>query len=300
MINRNLSILVAAAAVVSSCTAPRVINQSGMVTPKGNFTGGASYTANLPTATTGLLWDVAAQTITEVANKDSISVDEALKRINKAAIGYGVDPIGTGYDFYLRYGLFDKFEIGYKLAGTANVFMTQYQFLTPYEAGEEPADGLHGSIGLQYSFQNFDMPDKLEALSSRLGYKFKRKDFLVPVIFSYAFGRDEKYGSIAFGMAYSYSHINYTTLPDRVFDANGNPVFGVQNKQGYSAFGGFLNLKLGYKYVYVIPAFSMFYQNYGSYRLIDGSSFSMKGLTIVPSISLQLTTGNAIKRKRAE
>lgn len=290
---------VLAVLLTASCTAPRVINQSGRVTPKGNFTGGISYSANIPTATTGLLIDVAEQTIKDVAQKDSIVMDNTLQTINKAAVGYAVDPIGSSFDLYLRYGLFNRFEIGYKYAGSAHVFMGQYQLFGPDES-EEVADGLHASIGLQYCAQKFKLPNKLDELQSRLGYSFKRKDIMVPFILSYPFGPGEKYGSIAFGMAYSYTHITYTTMPDRIFDNNGMPVFGVQHKRGYSSVGGFVNLKLGYEYVYVIPALSFFYQDYGNYHLLNGSTFHLQGLTFVPSISLQLTTGHLIKRKKAE
>jgi hypothetical protein len=297
MRNRILSLAIVATAI-TSCTAPRVINQSGRVTPKGNFTGGLSYTANIPTATTGLLLDVAEQTVRDVANKDSIVLDNTVESINKAAVAYAVDPLGSGYDLYLRYGLFNKFEIGYKRAGSAHVFMGQYQFLSPGDENAEVAEGLHGSIGLQYCSQKYKLPSKLEELQSRLGYSFKRKDLLVPLIFSYSFGPNEKYGSVAFGLAYSYSLVTYTTLPDRIFDDKGMPVFGKQHRRGYSSVGGFVNLKLGYEYVYIIPALSIYYQDYGNYHLIDGSTFHIKGFTFVPSISLQLTTGQSIKRKR--
>jgi hypothetical protein len=56
----------------------------------------------------------------------------------------------------------------------------------------------------------------------------------------------------------------------------------------FSSFGGFLNLKLGYRYFYVIPALSVFYQNYGTYTLLNGASTSISGVTFVPSLGFQL------------
>ncbi len=60
-----------------------------------------------------------------------------------------------------------------------------------------------------------------------------------------------------------------------------------EQTHGYSSYGAFANLKLGYKYVYVVPAFSLYYQNYGTFTLLDGSSASLSGWTFIPSIGLQ-------------
>ena len=65
--------------------------------------------------------------------------------------------------------------------------------------------------------------------------------------------------------------------------------------RNFSSFGGFVNLKLGYRYLYVIPAVSVFYQNYGDYALLNGASTSLSGVTFVRSIGLQLRIPNLMK-----
>ena len=66
-------------------------------------------------------------------------------------------------------------------------------------------------------------------------------------------------------------------------------------KRDFSSFGGFVNLKLGYRYFYVIPAVSLFYQNYGDYALLNGQSTSLSGFTVVPSLGFQLRIPNFTK-----
>lgn len=289
----KILVVYSAVLLFTACAAPRVINQSGKVTPKGNVVAGASYTANVPVCTAILMGKIVEQNISDLANKDSITVGGNLETINKAAVAYAVDPFSSGYDFYLRAGIAKRFEAGYKLAGKANTFMLQYQFMgTTGNIGTVgKSNQLYGSVALQYSWQGYKLPNVFGELQSRLGYSFKRNDFLLPLIFSYSFGEEEEYGSLAFGVAASYSRITYTTQPDRIFNDKNQPVFGVKNKQGFASFGAFINAKMGYKYVYIIPACSMFYQNYGTYKLLNGDNFNFKGLTIIPSLSLQFRLG---------
>lgn len=277
----------------ASCAAPKVINQSGKVAPKGNIVAGASYTANVPTKTIALAGGIVERNITDLINKDSITLDKNTTQINKAAIAYAIDPLGSGYDFYLRAGVATRFELGYKLAGKTHTFYSQYQFLGPTgQIGEKNDEKFYGSIGLQYSWQSYKLPSIFGEMQSRLGYEFSRRDFLLPVLFSISLGDEEEYGALSFGMAAAYTRIKYSTYPDNVYDDNGKPVFSLQHKQGFLSYGLFFNAKLGYRYIYVIPALSIFYQNYGNFKLINGENFQFKGFTLVPSLSVQLSLGN--------
>lgn len=271
-----------------ACAAPKVINQSG-ITPKGSLVAGASYTANVPTKIIALMGDIVKQNVTDLANRDSITLDGNLENVNKAAIAQAIDPLASGYDFYLRVGVADRFELGYKLAGRANAFSAQYQFLgSTGVIGAEEKERIYGSVGLQYSWQSYKLPSFFGKMQSRLGYRFSRNDILVPVIFSYSLGNEEEYCALALGLAGAYSSITYTTQPDGVFDANNKPVLGITHTESFTSFGGFINGKFGYQYIYVVPALSFFYQNYGNYKLLNGNEFAFKGFTLIPSLSIQV------------
>ena len=62
--------------------------------------------------------------------------------------------------------------------------------------------------------------------------------------------------------------------------------------ENYSSFGAFINAKIGYKYAYFLPALSIYHQNYGTYNLFGLQQESYKGLTIIPSLGLQLNLGH--------
>lgn len=287
--------------VIFSCTAPRTINVSGKTTPKGEVVAGASYNANLAGGTALLAKDIITQNIDDLKNKDTLRFDPSLERINKALVAYAVDPVSAGFDFYIRAGITERLEAGYKLAGKAHSLYAQYQFLGTTEKTGQKSDnpdkisqqfpGLYGSVGLQFAWQGYSLPGSLGDAQGLLGYSFKRRDILVPFIFSYSFGPGEKYGSLAFGAAYGYSFLKYSSLPTKIVIENNRPVTGKTNRSGYSSFGFFMNVKLGYKYIYAIPALSVFYQDYGDYELLNGKTFGFHGFTFVPSMSLQVRLG---------
>jgi hypothetical protein len=55
---------------------------------------------------------------------------------------------------------------------------------------------------------------------------------------------------------------------------------------------------VGFQHVFVIPSLSMFYQNYGSYQLLNGSSSTFKGMTIVPGIGFRVRVGRNTYAKK--
>ena len=70
------------------------------------------------------------------------------------------------------------------------------------------------------------------------------------------------------------------------------------HKTSYSSYGGFLNAKIGYKYAYFVPALSIYHQNYGTYDLFGIQQESYRGLTIIPSLGLQLNLGYERRNKK--
>ena len=96
-------------------------------------------------------------------------------------------------------------------------------------------------------------------------------------------------------LVYAHSWVNYGFAPNNVYlNTQKIPALPTQSRD-FSSFGGFLNLKLGYRYFYVIPAVSVFYQNYGDYALLNGASTSLSGVTFVPSLGFQLRIPNFSK-----
>ena len=300
--NRLLLPVTAAILLVASCTAPRTVYHSGKVTPKGQVRGGFDVIGNFPSATTEALTDNINSVITTLANKDSIKFEEnkeALNDISRSLLAYTLDPIGAGSDLHLRAGVIERIDVGYKLSAGTHVFDARYQFLgstgTPDKPGEN-SKGLSGSAGIQYSGKSYELPSFFGSdLNEFLGFEMKRKDIFIPVAFSIPFGEEETYGNLSFGVAYGHTFIRYSITPEKVYEYTQNNVpkviDPVDEKKNYSSYGGFVNIRGGYKHVYIIGSLGIYYQNYGSYALLKGYSASLKGVTVVPSLGLQLNVG---------
>ena len=286
---------------LNACVAPRVISNSGKVTPKGNVVAGYHTSYNISTQAGVYVKDLLVDNIEGLAKKDSINFDESFENINKAAIAYQLDPISNGNEFYLKYGLVKRLDIGAKIAGNAKGLETQFQFLGPTgNVEDETEEKLYGSIGLQFTTQSQSLPSVLSYLQERLGYTFNRKDFLMPILFSYSLGNEEEFGAITGGIVANYSIVNYTTVPVNIFNKDKVELTPQNYSQKYMSYGLFINAKLGYKYVYIVPSLSMFYQNYGKYQLLNGSSATFKGLTIVPGVGIKIRLGRNTFAKETE
>jgi hypothetical protein len=286
--------------LLASCTAPRNIIASGKVTPKGAFKAGFNSSFNIATSPASEIDNVTKAAVEAIDNNnDSIFYNQSVAALSRGLLAYSLDPVTATSEFYLRYGLMDRVDVGYKYASGAHVIDAMYQFMgstgTPDAPGAE--QGLHGSIGLQYSGQKSDLPSKvgLDKLSSIFNYKLSRKDILVPLVFSTSFGPEETYGNFSFGVVYGHSFITYGFNPSkqlvRAVEDKFEKIPSFTRKENYSSFGAFINAKIGYKYAYFLPALSIYHQNYGTYDLFGLQQESYKGLTIIPSLGLQLNLG---------
>jgi len=294
--------------IIASCTPPRAIYNSGKVTPHKQFKVGADFSANLTSHIARSLYDNVKSVATPLLTKDSLNLNDQITYLNKTALAYAIDPFGVGYGFYARYGVASRFDLGYKFTSGTHVFDGMYQFMGSTGTFEAPRkDVLNGSAGVQYSFKSYDLPSwsGLDKAQSVLGFNFKRKDLMIPLIFSLSLGEEETYGSVAFGCVYSRTFINYGFGNNRIYDTLNHHAPQLVNfldvKNNFSAFGTFFNIKLGYKFIYVIPACALYYQNYGTYKLIDGSEAKFKGFSFVPSLGVQINPteiSKALKKKQ--
>ena len=297
---------------VSSCVAPRAITNSGKVTPKGNWVVATNQTYNIATAPAGKvasaidvnfenLFNGSLDTVS-LAQSNAVATD--WQKVGEALIANNFDPIGGGLDFGVRYGIAERFDVGFKKAGRAKAIDVQYQFLGSLgnvdDFSESSTGKWYGSIGLQYSSQDLSLPFWAKPLTTKLEYDFSRKDILVPLIFSYGLGNEESIGAISFGLAYNFTRMNYSTTPftyARIQDVNGVVTAlntaAITETKSISSFGAFANMKIGFRYFYFVPAVAVYYQNYGTLQNFIGESFQMKGVTVVPSLGLRLRLGKS-------
>ncbi len=296
----------------SSCVAPRAITNSGKVTPKGNWVVATNQTYNIATAPAGKVasaLDINLENLTNgsldtvsLAQSNAVATD--CQKVGEALIANNFDPIGGGFEFAVRYGIAERFDVGFKRVGRAKAIDIQYQFLGSLGNVDDFTETFtgkwYGSIGLQYSSQDLSLPFWAKPITTKLEYDFSRKDILVPLIFSYGLGNEESIGAISFGLAYNFTRMNYSTTPFTyayIQDTNGvvNALntAAITEAKNISSFGAFANMKIGFRYFYFVPAVAVYYQNYGTLQNFVGESFQMKGLTIVPSLGLRLRLGKS-------
>ena len=294
---RPLLATVAAAAglLAASCTAPRAIVATGKVTPQGEFRVGYNQGLNLASAPIAKAGSAVREAASQAASQQKIDYTDATTQLQAAALAYVLDPVQTTADISIRYGIVPHLDAGFKYAFGSYVFDTQYQFLGPVGTPENPGRGAatgttYGSIGLQFATQRAKLPSLpfLSDINSVLNLHATRNDLLVPLIFSNSFGPEEEIGAISYGLVYAHSWVSYGFAPTKIYSGSVQVPELATQRRDFSSFGGFLNLKLGYRYFYVIPAVSVFYQNYGDFALLNNQRTSLSGVTFVPSIGVQL------------
>lgn len=281
----------------AGCTPSRSITASGKVTPKGAFKIGGNSAFNASTAPLAQIDEVTKSAVQAVENRDTIAYED-FQGLTRGLLAYSLDPIAAATDFYVRYGLAKRVDVGYKYASGAHVFDAMFQFMGGLGTPENPGPaGMHGSIGLQYGSQDADLPGKryLNRLGAVFNYELSRKDLLVPLVFSRSFGPEEQYGSFSWGLVYGHTFIKYGFEPSKLFvRMAGDRVEELKpflEKQNYASYGAFINAKIGFKYAYLLPALSIYYQNYGTYNLFNLQQESFKGMSFIPSLGLQVNLG---------
>ena len=294
--------LAASLLLTTACSAPRAIVATGKVTPQGEFRVGYNQGFNIATAPLSKAGAALKDAAGAAAGKDTVGYGGSVINLQAAALAYILDPVQPTADLSIRYGIIPRLDAGFKYAFGSYVFDTQYQLLGPTGSPENPGRGAvsgttYASIGLQFATQRAKLPSLpfLSDINSVLNFRATRNDLLIPLIISQSFGPEEEIGAISYGLVYAHSWVNYGFAPSNVYlNTQKIPALPTQSRD-FSSFGGFLNLKLGYRYFYVIPAVSVFYQNYGDYALLNGASTSLSGVTFVPSLGFQLRIPNFSK-----
>ena len=294
--------LAASLLLATACSAPRAIVATGKVTPQGEFRVGYNQGFNIATAPLSKAGAALKDSASAAAGKDTVGYGGSVINLQAAALAYILDPVQPTADLSIRYGIIPRLDAGFKYAFGSYVFDTQYQLLGPTGSPENPGRGAvsgttYASIGLQFATQRAKLPSLpfLSDINSVLNFRATRNDLLIPLIISQSFGPEEEIGAISYGLVYAHSWVNYGFAPNNVYlNTQKIPALPTQSRN-FSSFGGFLNLKLGYRYFYVIPAVSVFYQNYGDYALLNGASTSLSGVTFVPSLGFQLRIPNFSK-----
>lgn len=279
---------------------------SGKVTPKGSFAVGSNVTANISTSGVSQAYKTIKSAASEYNNRDSTFIDEQLNNISKTAIAYSIDPVSAGYDFYIRYGLVKKVDLGYRYNNGAHVLDARYQFIGTTGTFKNNAENTnpkrwHGSLGIQYSSQSSGIPfDYFGLIGQQFNFSLSRKDLLIPLTLSYAFGPEEKYGAFCFGLLFTKTRIKYSFSPQGIYQLNqGIPqlIPAFKEDKSFISGGAFIHLKFGFKFIYGVLGTALYYQNFGSFKSLNQTTFGFKGFTLVPNAGIIMTSPSIFRKK---
>jgi hypothetical protein len=294
---------------IFSCTTPRSVLNSGKVVPKNTVRGGINYTFNIGTSPIQQSYKSIYNFADNYGNKDTIYFDQTIEDVNGALLSYCLDPITFTNEYYLRFGLGHRMDIGYRNSGDAHGVDMMYQFLGGTGTFKDSDyDGMYGSFGFQYAHQTFKIMNNrlFNRFEKLFGFNMKRQDFTIPIIFSKSWGPEERTGCISFGVTYTHSFIKYKIAPKGIYYLNSAetgipPVLlePIEAKMNYGSYGTFLNFKVGIRYVFFNLSLAAYYQNFGKYPLLGGNKVALEGFSIVPSYGIQFNIPIKKKKKPA-
>src|SRR5688572_13156858 len=122
-------ILILICFVICSCSAPRSILTSGKVLSKGQVRFGINNTVNVSSASIERSIKSSKNLAEAALGNDTVIFSQQIANLNSAFMAYCLDPISYNTEFYFRYGLGHRFDIGYRNTGGANAFDVMYQFI---------------------------------------------------------------------------------------------------------------------------------------------------------------------------
>jgi hypothetical protein len=291
----RLFLLPLALFAAAACTAPRAVLLSPEATPKGKFRFGAQMGVNMPTQTSEALYgglEGSAKRVWDRYQHDTVAISaDSLNDLAKALVAYSLDPLSVPAGVQIRYGLWHRLDIGYRYDGGANAFDLRYQWMGPEAAA---APGWRGSLAFQYSSQDYTLPSVLglDKLQDLLRYEFTRKDFLFPLIVGKPLGKEGRIGSIGMGLAYDLSLVKWDSeilnLVEKLDNGETKKFEPLQGEKTISAYGAFFDFRAGYKYVFLLGSFTLYWQDYGTFELFGGKTTSLEGWTLMPTLGLEV------------
>ncbi|HEY0029666.1 MAG TPA: hypothetical protein VGC65_02820 [Bacteroidia bacterium] len=297
--------LIPFACAISSCSSPRSVLTSGKVLPKNQVRFGRNTTFNVSSAPIERSIRGAYSLAETLSEKDTVIFTKEIGDLNSAIMAYCLDPIGYNTETFFRYGLGNRMDIGFKNTGGANAADFMYQFLGSNKTcNQSDVGGMYGSIGVQYSWQNYKFVNfpKFDKVQKLFGFEMSRKDISIPLVFSKSFGPEERVGCFSFGLVYSHSFINYKISPKNIYaeyameNVPAELLRPVSGKTHFNSYGTFINMKIGKKYIFFNLSLAAYYQDYGKYPMLGGSTVSLKGISIVPSYGVQFNIFGRKKR----
>jgi hypothetical protein len=254
--------------------------------PRWHVDGNFAEIGSVPFATIGAVGRSAEDAVHAVASEgDSLNDSATYRRSVRSLVAASLDMPGANFMTSIHMGLGGGVEAGYRREGGANAIDLRWQYMGVQD------HGWNGGTAIQYSWASFDLPSYLGDIQSLLGYRFERKDVIVPFVFSRPFGENGKYGSFGGSLLCGWTQVTYGFDPDGLYKRSGvqwEPLEKAPDQTTtYWSFGASALVRGGYRWVWAMAGVTATYQNYGTYQVPGTDPISLSGLTLQPAIGIE-------------
>ena len=299
----NKLILAAMTSISVGCAGPKSLSNSGRVTPVGEIRMQAEMVNHTPFGTLENLGDGLMDAVSYLDQESELlfEYDDSINTAASGAISYFVDPvIPIGSGFGIRYGLYDRIDVGYTNAMGTHVADIQYQLLG--EPGQAARNGsgsgspVYASLGLKFSTQSHGLPSfaSLDSLDELLGFAVSRTDLQVPLTVSIPFGPDEKFGALSMSAVYNRTMMQLEFNPNDTIvelleaeQAVGELKTAIEHSATFDSYGASISVKGGYQYIYAGAGIGLHYSDYGTFPLFLDETIALSGITLVPNVFVE-------------
>jgi hypothetical protein len=258
--------LLALLAALPACSTALSTMQPADTLPPGDWHIGGGVSVDLPVTRIGAALDQ-AYTVGDKyrQNSEYRPSAEEQRQVFDAAVGLALNAPGVTYDLMVRYGVYDRIDLGVRWTTTGLHFDAKFQFLR--DAGWD------GSISVGYGWHFFDsiifgVLDFLRIAD------YSRHDLEVPVIFGRRFGR---WGYVWGGPKYVMARYSIASFLPNVTEPFASSGF-------IHYIGGFAGFAAGYRWVFVFAELTV--MDMIAKPVILGQPTDIGGAIVVPSLGV--------------
>lgn len=246
------------------------------VTPRGSFRGAGGFGAEIATGPVLDAIDSVETLATRVANNQSLTSAEQTQLTERSA-ALVIAPPSFSSEFQLRYGVYDRIDVGLRWVGSNFRLDARYQFLSSEQGA--PFD-LSAGLGLGIGVTGLSLPSPIDDVIDLDDYLLFTADVPVLAGWSGRFGHFWFGPKVVFGRAGTAMSIRFSSTDLRVFDLSGTTFY----------YGAQIGGAVGYRWFWVAAELSILGLSGSASMTLPGMSYSPSfgGVAIAPSVALLL------------
>ncbi len=244
------------------------------VTPHRSFRGAAGVGVGIPVGPIIDAVDSVVTLSTRVANNQSLSTAEQNQLLERS-VALLMAPPSYSQEFQLRYGVWDRFDIGLRWVGPNVRLDGRYEVL---RTTQRTPFSLSVGLGLGLGVTGLSLGDIVSQVIDIDDYTLFTVDVPVLAGWSGRFGHFWFGPKVQVGLASTGMSVRFSSTDLRVLDVSGTTVH----------YGGVFGGAVGYRWVWVAAELSLLGLSGSASITLPGASFNPRfgGLVIAPSVAV--------------